>query len=108
MHIHPVTACNNSVEELAKNIALMRYDALADFLYKLHEEINKQVINDFNKNRINLSMSLEKLSDSIFNSAYITQYIWNNVKKHMMDELEKNPEITLPMNNYSINIRDEK
>ncbi len=79
MH-HPTSVVNygGTMEELAKDVANLRYDALYDFLQQLSSKIAKDSYADRERGRL-------KLSEELRNAAYSIRNAWIICKPHMSD-----------------------
>lgn len=79
---HP-TKINNykgSLEDLAKEIVNLRYDAVIYFLNCLQKEFIKEAENDHSKGRKKLAFELQFVAGSLSRSCYYLEKAWNICK----------------------------
>lgn len=62
---HPTKIFGHSVEDTAKEIGNLRYDALENLFNELIKDFREQAVEDLNKNRPNLCRDTYSLLDSL-------------------------------------------
>ena len=82
---HPTTIdkYNGTLEELARDIADLRYDVMGDLLNHLAYEISIDQKKDFDNKRYQLSNGLYDLSACLNESQKICGKVWDICKRHM-------------------------
>ena len=88
MKIHETTIkkYNGTLEELAKDIADLRYDALYELLTNISNNITQDSQKDLNRGRILLASNLVQAGGQITIGAISILKAWKICKKHMKDE----------------------
>jgi hypothetical protein len=71
---------NGTMEELARDIANLRYDSLSELLNKLASELSVDQKKDFNSERYQVSSLLYDLSVVINDGKKITDKLWKICK----------------------------
>lgn len=86
--IHPTTVARYpvSLEDLAKDVAQMRYDAVADFFGYLAKEVKKQAEADKEKGREQLRVKLENSAHFLNELVEEISAAWKICKPYMKDE----------------------
>lgn len=78
----------DTFEEAARAIGKMRYDALAEFLLALTEEMVTQQAKDRSVGKIKLGDDTEDLIQALNDSYNAATMLFDKYKKFMKDELE--------------------
>lgn len=82
-HTFNIEKYDGSLEELARDIASMRYNRLATFLYNLSKCIKNDSAKDTQLGRKKLGNNLKKLSEELDNCTYRTNDIWDDCVCYM-------------------------
>ena len=84
---HPIDIANydGSLEDLAREIATLRYDKLAEFLCDLSDCIEADGKADTARGYVQLGEILHQLSMKIDSAEFGTWEAWGICKKHMRD-----------------------
>jgi hypothetical protein len=85
---HPdhVVGWSGSVEELAQAIGNMRYDAMAQLIHLLSQDILTQAKADAERNRVKLAVQLEDVWDNLVLTQASLQATWAICKPFMTQE----------------------
>jgi hypothetical protein len=84
-HLKTVKKYDGTLKELARDIANLRYDALATFLEELSTALSEDSISDKKRKRKRLSYCLSVASSDILCASYAIRNAWNICKKFIKE-----------------------
>ena len=84
---HPITipGYKGSIEDLAKSVENLRYDALEEFLECLKENLYERSEADYDSGKTKLSKTLSGLASDIESAAIYAYNAWSICKPYMKD-----------------------
>ena len=83
MHTNFIVKYNGTMVDLAKDVANLRYDTLANFLLDLRTEIVAQAHIDSNEGRAILARQLTELQHYLLKAHTATELAWKISKLYM-------------------------
>tara|TARA_Y100000310_G_scaffold345531_1_gene466129 strand:- start:48193 stop:48465 length:273 start_codon:yes stop_codon:yes gene_type:complete len=85
---HPVNLrdYHGTLTELAREIADFRYDALAEFIGYLADDLTRQAESDGKRGRPQLSRTVDNLTEDLYNAQKKMEKAWRLSKPHMKPE----------------------
>jgi hypothetical protein len=85
MSQHPdhVIGWNGTMDELVQAVGNMRYDTLADFIYKLSVNVKEQSMADLERGRPRLAEQLLRTSNKLFGADVYMNEAWKICKPYM-------------------------
>lgn len=95
--IHPTEIEGYTLTELATQVGRLRYDALANFVQALADELERQSIADAARHRRDLACRLDAAHEDLESAAYEIGRAFKLSAKHMQDELAVTPALPLPV-----------
>jgi len=82
-HPHTLPYHDGDLKELAQEIGNLQYDKLAEFLYHLESDLEKQSENDARKGRVQLSNTLREVHLNIQLAIKPLEKAWRICKPYM-------------------------
>ncbi len=83
VHLTCVPRYPGTLEELANEIGNLRYDALIVFVNALRSNLHQQSLNDFERGRTQLSMTLEDAACDLQSASTSLQKAWRISEPYM-------------------------
>jgi hypothetical protein len=80
-HLETIEKYDGTLKELARDIANLRYDALATLLEEISTALKEDSISDKKRNRLRLSLSLSVASIEVSHAANAIKDAWEICKK---------------------------
>lgn len=85
-HPETIEKYQGSMEELAVDLANLRYDALANLLRGVAKKLNEDGVKDWNAGRTQLGMSLFAMGNWLIDGAKAVDHLWKICEPHMKDD----------------------
>ncbi|MFZ0255471.1 MAG: hypothetical protein WAN46_07480 [Gammaproteobacteria bacterium] len=85
-HLDFVEGFNGSLDDLARAIGRMRYDATAELFEKLADEFRRKADDDAQRGRAQLSQQLSNAGSELQYVRFRFEHIWKICESHMDDE----------------------
>jgi len=102
-HLTEIEKYNGAMKELARDIADLRYDALAELINEIGEYIKQDAKRDDEKGRRYLASGLYRTYHLCIETAQVLNFIWKHFcEKHMNIKESITPEIALNKTKGSI------
>ena len=95
--MHPTTIKGfETLEDAAKEVGKLRYDALVVFLHHLAYDFEAQQQKDMDSGKVQLAEAARFLILELLYSRDAAEALYNLSKDHMKEELAINPELKYP------------
>ena len=95
--MHPTSIDGfETLDDAARAIGKLRYDALSVFLWQLMFEMGQQRDKDFEKGKKRLAKDADDLIQALGDASESAGYLFYRYRKYMEEELAKNPEMRYP------------